>query len=280
MALLRSLTFLLMGLLYLSANSGCRKQSDIIPATIDPDTVRETNPPELLAVNKQLNAVTGGYYIALPSFYSKTKKSYPLFVFLHGLGQMGNGKEDLKYLLNDGIGKVLKDKKFPASFQSGAEQFSFIVVSPQFTQKPSIEDVISVVEELKANYRITEERIYLSGLSIGGMAVSNVAAAYPEMFAAIAPIAGVEIDSTVTLKCEKIASANLPVWVFHNEDDPMISLFFPKQFVSLINSNKPLIESRLTVFPVYGHDAWTMALDPSYKENGLNVYEWMLQYSR
>jgi len=278
MQLLRSLKIFAVLLCVILMFVACKKDKEE-PPRINPDDEIEIAPPNLKSIQKEVNAASGGYYIALPALYNKTTKKYPLIVFLHGLGQMGNGKEDLDYILNDGIGKILKDKKFPPNIKSGQNNFSFIVVSPQFSKKPSAEEVISIVNEIKSNYRINESRIYLSGLSVGGIVTTNVAAAYPTRFAAIVPMAGVEIDSTVTSKSEQIARAGLPVWVFHNEDDPMISLFFPQQFVSILKSFKPSVEPKLTIFPYYGHDAWTMALDPSYKEEGRNIYEWMLQYS-
>jgi hypothetical protein len=70
------------------------------------------------------------------------------------------------------------------------------------------------------------------------------------------------------------------VWAFHSEDDPQINVTMAKAFTSKINSFKPDIPAKLTVWPTGGHDAWTRAIEPMYKENGMNIYEWMLQYHR
>ena len=84
----------------------CRKRSiDAIPI----DVPVFTNSHVLVADTQKINEAFGGYYIALPACYSDNTKRYPLIVFLHGLGQRGNGKEELKYLLFDGMGKVIKD---------------------------------------------------------------------------------------------------------------------------------------------------------------------------
>ena len=95
--------------------------------------------------------------------------------------------------------------------------------------------------------------------------------------AAIVPMSGAVDDTTV---CRNIAKGKLPVWIFQNSEDPVVEVGFAKNYVSLINKFTPVYPPRLTIFINNIHDAWTPALDPLYKENGLNIYEWMLQYSR
>jgi predicted peptidase len=107
-----------------------------------------------------------------------------------------------------------------------------------------------------------------------------VGARFPSVFAAMVPIAGVYTNPGMAERCDSIAAHNLPVWAFHNLDDPLSDVHSAEQFVNLIKEHSPLVSPRLTIFDVYGHDAWTTALNPSYRENGMNIYEWMLQYSR
>ena len=121
-------------------------------------------------------------------------------------------------------------------------------------------------------------RIYVTGLSLGGNTTWNFASKYGEMAAAVAPICA---SNTATVSNTKaIASKIIPVWTFHNEDDPAAPVQKTKDFVRLINSYNPNPKARMTLWPTGGHDAWTKATNPSYKENGMNVYEWMLQYHR
>ena len=93
-------------------------------------------------------------------------------------------------------------------------------------------------------------------------------------------MAGVSPDWASSEKCQRIAAAGLPVWAFHSQDDPQIGIQNPTGFINRINSFNPAVRARLTVWPNGGHDAWTRALDPNYKENGYNIYEWMLQQHR
>lgn len=242
-------------------------------------------PPPVITYNivtdtQQVNSAFGGYITALPPHYNDSAKKYPLLLFLHGLGQRGNGKEDLKYLLYDGIGKVIKDKRLPVAFTVKGKLFSFVVVSPQYQQQPGVDDVMDLVSQLSNKYRIDTSRIYLSGLSLGARITTLVAAAYPDKFAAIVPIAGVATNEGMKERCESIANAGLPVWELHNADDPMASVDDARTFINYINSFSPLVPAKFTVFDKYGHDAWTTALDSSYREHGVNIYEWMLQYNR
>lgn len=260
---------------------GCRKDDDKIITPIIPITNAsiENQAPVLKKVTLQINNAIGGYYGGIPYHYDQTTKSYPLLIFLHGLGQMGNGSTELDYLGIDGIGKFIVEKKLSPNFSVNGQNYSFIILSPQYSKQPTPEEVISFMEHAKQTYRIDTTRIYLSGLSIGGVVTTEVAAKYPDKIAAIAPIAGV-MKGNIKTKCSKIAKGNLPVWAFHNEKDPMIKPSDSKEFVTIVNSYAPTIAAKLTIFPNYGHDAWTEALDFKNRENGLNIYEWMLQYSR
>lgn len=266
---------MIVSIIVLSSFSMCRKQvSQPPPVTI----IDEYH--ELLAVTDSINPAFGGYYVGLPPRYHERIDSFPLLIFLHGLGQMGNGSSELSYLTFDGIGKLLNDKKFPVSFAHGSRLHSFIVVSPQSSRAPIPSEVKQVLERVKGLYRTDKSRIYLSGLSMGARVVTATAAEYPEDYAAIVPIAGVANGPGMDERCRKIAEANLPVWELHNAEDPMADVAQARQFIGKLLEYDPAVKPRFTVFPVYGHDAWTTALDPNYKESGMNIYEWMLQYSR
>lgn len=241
--------------------------------------VVETEPPILTPVSKKINNVIYGWYEALPANYSKTNKNYPLIIFVPGAGQLGTTSVELNYLLHDGLAKLIAEKKFPPNFVVNNKNYSFIVLTPQLSQVPSNQEMLSFLDYAKSNYRVDVRRIYFSGLSMGGMVASDMGAAYTSQIAAIAPIAGVFYEG-VTSKAEKIAKGGLPVWTFHNNNDQQISVQVPLYFISEINNFKPAIPPKITLFNGIGHNAWEPALDPAYKEEGKNVYEWMLQYSR
>ncbi len=235
---------------------------------------------ELQAVPTRINAAFGGYYLGLPPQYHENTDSVPLLFFLHGLGQMGNGQDHLPYLLYDGIGKLLKDNRLPTSFKVNGEDRSFIIVSPQFSTQPSVDEVMQVLDHICTNYRVDRHRIYLAGLSLGAKITTLVAAEYPYKFAAIIPISGVAITPGLQDRCRMMSEAKLPVWQFHNNEDPLSNVNDTKRFINYLFEFDPEAEVKLTIFDTFGHDAWTAALDPFYKEDGSNIYEWMLQFSR
>lgn len=264
-------------LLFVIVCAACRKKTIEQPGS-GRETVIETH--SLFPVSIKINDAFGGYYVALPPHYFETTDSFPLLIFLHGLGQMGDGATQLSYILNDGIGKLIKEKRFPATFRVNGIDRSFIVVSPQSSRQPSVNEVMDLFTYIRNSYHTDRHRVYLSGLSLGARVVTLVAASYPQTFAAIVPIAGVATTPGMKERCESIANANLPVWEFHNADDPMASVDDARRFINFIRDFNPDVQPRFTVFDLYGHDAWTTALDPNHKEDGMNIYEWMLRYSR
>ncbi len=257
--------------------SACQKD---VKRTVAPNDLVETQPAIQTPVTVKVNDAIGGFYSAVPAHYAETTKSYPLLVFIIGAGQIGNGELDLPYVLNDGVAQLLDEKKFPPNFKANGKNFSLIVLTPQFNKYPTNYDVASFIDYARKNYRIDSTRIYMSGLSMGGYVTSDFAAENTSLIAAAVPIAGVLNDRDVAERCLKIAQGNLPVWVFHNTDDPRIDAANPMNFVSMINSDHPAIPAKLTLFKSAVHDAWTKAIDPLYKENDMNMYKWMLQYSK
>lgn len=270
------LTFLLLAFAAIVSLTMCKKHM----AAPDPDDVVETKPANLIAVIDSVNEAFGGYYISLPALYAQTKKSYPILFFFHGLGQTGNGSTDLHYLLDDGIGKLLRDSIFPVDFLVNGKHFSMIVVSPQYSVQPTSHQMVEFMTHIMSTYRADQKRLYVSGLSLGARLTTFLAGTYAKDFAAIVPIAGVATNPGGEQRCKVIAENNLPVWAFHNEDDPLASLDDATSFINQITAYHPAVLPRMTIFNVYGHDAWTTALDPHYREGGKNMYEWMLQFSR
>ncbi|HEX6181213.1 MAG TPA: dienelactone hydrolase family protein [Chitinophagaceae bacterium] len=259
---------------------GCKKDEEQ-PATSA--EIFETEPPVFKAVIQKVHEFIGGYYQALPARYSETNKNYPLLLFIHGGGQFGNGSYDLPLLLNEGIPQLLDEKKFPADFLVNGSHYSFIVLTPQFKRVPDNSVIASFLDHALKNYRIDSNRIYLCGFSLGGRMALDFSAAFANKLAAIVPISGAP-NYDLAVKSKSIADANLPVWAFHNQRDALFRAQETKDFIDMINSYHPMNAARLTMFPdstgMLGHDAWSKATNPAYKENHLNIYEWMLQYKK
>ncbi|PSL20356.1 PKD domain-containing protein [Chitinophaga ginsengisoli] len=247
-----------------------------------------------LAATAQMTAVSlagtnvtnsGGYYEYVPPSYANSKEPFPLIVFIHGIGELGNGTTHLKSVLKNGLPKLIDKGTFPTSFTVKGKSFSFIVAAPQFKKIPGPVDVLSLINYLKKKFRIDNRRIYVTGLSMGGGVTEDFASAndsYAQLVAAAVPIAGNMNPKSLPRAPNTVAKNDVPMWFFHNTDDPMVPSQYSRDWVSMIDAYKPAANPtpKLTIFNKKGHDAWTTAYDPAYKENGMNVYEWMLQYAK
>jgi hypothetical protein len=188
-------------------------------------------------------------------------------------------------VLRNGPPKLISQGTFPASFTVNNENFKFIVISPQFNEWPTEGDVDNILNYLIANYPVDINRVYLTGLSMGGGTVWNHSGSTfgrAARIAGIVPVCGAGYP--YASHARTMALANLPVWATHNSIDGTVPPSYTIDYVNLINSAPvpPTPLARRTIFPVASnnHDAWTRTYDPTFKENGLNVYEWMLQHRR
>jgi len=288
-------TLLYLGVTYLILFAvSCRKSSVFngggTPAPVDTGKTEqpqiiETEPPVLTAMVQKISSNVRGYYQALPVHYAESEERYPVIIFFHGGGQYGDGDKDLIRVLEDGIPKLLKEQKFPPSFNVNGRSYSFIIIAPQFTKSIPEAEVETLVQYVKQNFRVDTSRIYLSGFSLGARTLCNYAAYRPNQIAAITAMGGMsQIDTNLRPKCESMGAANLPVWQFHNRNDSAWYYSEAKRF------NQVLTECSLTITPKFttfdqgegkkNHDCWNRTSDPNYREDGKNIYEWMLSYKR
>jgi predicted peptidase len=273
--------------------SACRKNKSTsvitdpdVPGTVDTTPNIPENPPpppityNQVAVHTFVGKDVGGFYEALPPAYDSTDDKYPLLLFLHGGGELGDGSDtSLPLLLKNSVTKRLYEKSLPIKFSVDNHDYSFIIISPQFKEWPKVEDVHDMMDFALRRYRVDSSRIYLAGLSMGGGVTWEYAGSkYGRQLAAIVPICGASwADTAVAVQ---IAKNDVPIWAFHNEDDNAVTVNSTKRYLRLINAAHPTAPIRVTYWPTGGHDAWTKASDPEYREDGKNMYEWMLQFIR
>ena len=233
-----------------------------------------------------MSSRTHGYYEYLPQGYDPNgAQTYPLILFITGVSEYGDGTPaQLRIVLRNGTPKLISNGTFPTSFTVNGETFKFIVITPQWTKNPipTAEDIDSVLTYLIDHYKVDGQRIYITGLSYGGglcWAYGGANSAFANRVAAMVPVCGAGTPSLTRGRI--IAAANLPVWATHNDGDPSVSDTVTIDYVNYINlPPAPVPSAKMTIFHSNSHDAWTKTYDPAFRENGLNIYEWMLQYKR
>ena len=195
------------------------------------------------------------YLVFLPEGYGKKNIRWPMILFLTGGGMRGN---DIELVKRAGIPMIVKnDKEFP-----------FVVISPQCAMGEDWSDdiLMNLLDEVVAKYDVDTERIYLTGLSMGGYGTWYLAQKYPKRFAAIAPVCG---GGCPQLACNL---KDIPVWAFHGAKDVAVRLDESKRMVDAVN--KCGGDAKLTIYPEAGHDAWTETY------NNKQLYDWFLSHSK
>lgn len=202
------------------------------------------------------------YLLYLPTDYIQgADKKWPLMLFLHGAGERGN---DVNRVAIHG----------PLSHVKQGTNFPFIIVAPQCPagQLWENEPLLQLLDKITADYRVDTNRIYLTGLSMGGYGTWKLGLAHPEKFAALAPICGGVnmIDVILGTRDKRKHLERLPIWAFHGEKDEVVPL---NESERIVNGLKQvgMTNVRLTVYPDVRHDSWK----PAYADPGF--YEWLLQ---
>ena len=233
---------------------GCARMEK---AKIKPDPVLPPGQHPQVFEKKLLKTISCEYLLFLPEGYGKINKQWPMILFLHGAGERGS---DLEIVKKHGPPKIVKNKK----------DFPFIVVSPQCPQDKwwpdKVEVLIKLLDDIVSRYRVDEQRVYLTGLSIGGYGTWTLAAACPERFAAIAPICG----GGKRFMANRIK--DVPVWAFHGAKDKVVSAKESEEMVNAIKARGG--DAKLTVYPDAGHDSWTATY------NNQELYDWFLKHRR
>jgi predicted peptidase len=207
------------------------------------------------------------YRLLLPKDYDETKE-YPLLLFLHGAGERGNDNE--KQLVHGAKLFLRADVR---------EQFPAIVVFPQCSadgywsnvkiyndvehldkpfefQKsgditPDLQKVMHLMTYLKQTYKLDATRMYVAGLSMGGMGTFELVRRKPNTFAAAIPICGGA--NTVTAK--KLVDTDW--WIFHGLKDNVVNPEFSKEMATAIQQAGGT--AKLTLYPEANHNSWDSA---------------------
>lgn len=209
------------------------------------------------------------YRILFPENYDRSKK-YPLVLFLHGAGERGNDNE--KQLVHG-------SKLFLT--EENRKKFQAIVLFPQCPEnsywasmnvdankertfdykgempKP-LRAAIALTKHIIENEAVDEHRVYITGLSMGGMDTFESVYRFPKMFAAAAPICGAGNAAAYSKK-----QAKTPFWLFHGDADKSVDVKYSRIMNDRLKELKG--DVKYSEYPGVGHNSWDNAFaDPEY----------------
>lgn len=208
----------------------------------------------------------------LPENYDY-KKKYPLVYFLHGRGESGNDNE--KQLVHGGklFASDSNRKNFPAivvfpqcpenSYWSsvnimtdakGKRNFNFSKDEPP---TKAMELSLRLLDKIMAQYPVNKKKIYVAGLSMGGMGTFEIVRRKPKLFAAAIAICGGANPATAS----RIKKPSW--WIFHGEKDDVVNPQLSKEMYASLKATGA--DVKITLYPDANHNSW----DNAFAEPGL-----------
>lgn len=215
------------------------------------------SPPPQTAQHATVRAeIDYDYLLTLPTGYDdEAHTRWPLLVFLHGIGERGT---DVARVRRIGLPKYI----------DAGHALPFVVVAPQcpddeWWNLPAVEAFIA---DMVQRYRIDPDRVYLTGLSMGGFGAWALAARHPERYAAVIPICG----GGETKWAPRLR--DLPIWAFHGALDEVVPAKRSQDMVDAITAAGG--SPKLTIYADAKHDSWTATYaNPE-------IYTWLLSHRR
>lgn len=197
------------------------------------------------------------YVKYLPKDFDANKK-YPLVFFLHGAGERG---DDLDVAQRHGFMKHVRE--------SGKE-YPFIFISPKCPDDKYwgcyTESLIAFLDYICEELPVDLDRVYLTGLSMGGTGTWMLAMADPHRFAAIAPVCGSGICWNTGI------IAHIPVLMYHGDCDDVVPVFESVSMLNAVNRNGG--NAQLKILYGVDHGAWEIAYA------GDELVNWLLSHKR
>lgn len=195
----------------------------------------------------------------------ESASAYPLVLFFHGSGERGN---DNKKQLVHGVKRFARPDsrsrypcfvlapqcptdldKQPIVWTGQRERMHLLKLTPEVAIP--LRTALELLNTIEDNYPIDPDRIYITGISMGGFAAWEALIRHPQRFAAAIPVCGGgDVSHADRIK-------NVPVWAFHGADDPVVPVECSRSMIKMIKNagGQPLY----TEYPGVGHNSWDRA---------------------
>jgi predicted peptidase len=200
------------------------------------------------------------YQVYVPADYP-AKAAWPVILFLHGSGERG---DDGLLQTTVGLGPAIRRnaKRFPALVV-----FPQMPADSQWVGTPA-EVALAALNRTLDELHADRDRVYLTGLSMGGHGAWYLAYRHPELFAAVAPICGwildnpgfkgsvpvVPADSGDPMQALARRLAHTPIWIFHGEMDHTVPVAASREPAAALKAANP--DVRYTEFLGLEHNSW------------------------
>lgn len=236
-----------------------------------------------LVFEKQFTARDGyqlNYRVLYPRDYNPAQK-YPVILFLHGAGERGSDNEAQLIHGGDMFASFENQTKYPAiiiapqcpaektwseykGLNAGKEGKRFYPLNAPATQ--SMAAVKELLDSYIAEGKVDTKRIYVTGLSMGGMGTFDIVMRYPNLFAAATPICGgANLQRLANFKGKTAFS------IYHGGSDSVVDVQFSRDANEALK--KAGADVRYKEFPGVDHNSWDNAFaEPDY-------LAWMFQHS-
>jgi len=235
--------------------------------------------PQDLSFFSKVDETDQPYAVYIPKNFDETK-NYPLVIFLHGawsthrLGLrrvFGKGNVQGTDFIVPGHVPLENDLE-AIRYWPELPDVDYIVAAPLARgtagyQGIPEQDVYEMLDDVKSRFRIDEDRIYLTGLSMGGGGTTWLGLTRPDIWAAIAPVCPAPPD-----ECAEIYgnASNLPVHLFIGDKDFLYKT--AQEWKARYEATSPRFD--YIEYPGIGHNSWEYA----YKDGF--IFEWFSQFKR
>ena len=190
-------------------------------------------------------------------------KEYPLVLFLHGSGERGDDNE--KQLAHGAsiFSNPVNLDKYPAfvifpqckekSWTETIDERSFMPGSPVPSESKTEKVLMALVNNLINSYPVDRNRIYIVGISMGGIATYDLVCRYPDFFTAAIPICG-------AVNPERLSDAKgVKFMIFHGEEDDEVPSYCSREAYKALNSIGA--DVNYIEFAGVGHECWSSAFN-------------------
>ena len=214
------------------------------------------------------------FLLYTPPGYGTSNADYPLLISLHSKGEVG---DDLTLLTSRNREQMPSRLIYLNRWPS---HLPFVVLTPQLKAVPDDPDfqwpaeyIDEVVNYVLANFRIDDQRIYLTGISRGGTGAWTYASAFPGKIAAMVPISGrSDLAQACPLK-------NIPVWAFHGDGDAVAPADYSINMIKAIKACEPRgsFTPRLDLLNARDHNGWNDIYNGT---SGYDIWSWLLTFKK